>query len=76
MPALRKGENITVYLDGVEGYGSSFLEEAFGGIVRIYKIESDDLHRRMQIESDDESLVAEIWQYIDMAGRNLSTEDR
>lgn len=34
--ASRLGDNepVTVVLDGVEGYGSSFLEEAFGGLAR------------------------------------------
>jgi hypothetical protein len=38
VPALRQaqeaGEFLTVILDDVAGYGSSFLEEAFGGLVR------------------------------------------
>ena len=34
LPPLQKGEKVEVLLDGVEGYGSSFLEEAFGGLVR------------------------------------------
>ena len=28
--------SITVYLDGTKGYPSSFLEEAFGGLARIF----------------------------------------
>ena len=31
---LTKGEHVTVEFDGTVGYGSSFLEEAFGGAVR------------------------------------------
>lgn len=38
VPALRgaiaSGEALIVELDGTSGYGSSFLEEAFGGLVR------------------------------------------
>ena len=35
-PAFSNAENetITVDLDGAAGFGSSFLEEAFGGLVR------------------------------------------
>lgn len=33
-PALRSGDAITLVLDGVRGLPSSFLEEAFGGLVR------------------------------------------
>jgi len=32
--AVRKKAYLTVVLDGTMGYGSSFLEEAFGGLVR------------------------------------------
>jgi hypothetical protein len=32
--AIDDGSKLTVELDGVAGYGSSFLEEAFGGLVR------------------------------------------
>lgn len=36
VPALDRAGNdtVTVVLDGVAGYGSSFLEEAFGGLAR------------------------------------------
>ena len=34
IPALQTGGQVEVLLDGAEGYGSSFLEEAFGGLVR------------------------------------------
>jgi hypothetical protein len=32
--AIEAGDLLTVILDDVAGYGSSFLEEAFGGLVR------------------------------------------
>lgn len=34
--SLTTGEKITVVLDGVYGYATSFLEEVFGGLVRKY----------------------------------------
>ncbi|ODA95004.1 hypothetical protein BFX40_20465 [Mesorhizobium sp. SEMIA 3007] len=33
--AIDTGGTVTVVLDGVAGYGSSFLEETFGGLLRI-----------------------------------------
>ena len=36
VPNIRKGKKVRVDLDGVRGYGSSFLEEAFGGLVRKF----------------------------------------
>lgn len=32
--AVSNGTSVTVILDGTRGYASSFLEEAFGGLVR------------------------------------------
>lgn len=34
VPALKKFDKVEVVFDGVAGFGSSFLEEAFGGLVR------------------------------------------
>src|SRR5690625_6707889 len=34
VPLLESHETVIVDLDGTDGYGSSFLEEAFGGLVR------------------------------------------
>ena len=67
VPALKNGE-VIVDLDGAMGYGSSFLEEAFGGVLRTHKdtfsIKSlrDKLHL---ISIEDPSLITEIWEYIE-----------
>jgi hypothetical protein len=47
--ALDKNDRVEVVLDGTEGYGSSFLEEVFGGIVRLRRWSADELRRRLQI---------------------------
>jgi hypothetical protein len=54
MPALSdfNFSKIIVDLAGVEGYGSSFLEEAFGGLIRA-KITKDTLDSRLEIMSSD-----------------------
>ena len=55
-----------IELDGVRGYGSSFLEEAFGGLVRL-GFEPAKLRNLFDIRSERSSLVAEIWDYVDRA---------
>lgn len=66
---LAHGEAVHVILDGARGYGSSFLEEAFGGLVRA-GIPASELRKRLTITcNDDESLVIEAWEYIDKACR-------
>ncbi|ELE9244502.1 TPA: STAS-like domain-containing protein [Enterobacter hormaechei subsp. xiangfangensis] len=68
IPALKNYDVVTVVLDGVFGYGSSFLEEAFGGLLR-YGFSSIDLKTKLNIVSEeDEHLVTEILRYINGKG--------
>ncbi len=69
--AILQGEEITVELDGTIGYGSSFLEEAFGGLVRTLQVREDELRVKLHLASSDPSLVEEINGYIDDASKNL-----
>lgn len=64
-PALKGTEDLVVDMDGARGYGSSFLEEAFGGLIRMGL--PKDLVRRIQIKASNASLRAEIYDYIDKA---------
>lgn len=64
-PALEEYEKVTVILDGAEGYGSSFLDESFGGLVRVHGYEEPELRRRITVVSqEDPSLIDEIWDYV------------
>lgn len=62
-PALSSDEVIIVDLDGARGYGSSFLEEAFGGLVRL-GFPADKVLARISLVSKDVSLISEIQSYI------------
>lgn len=62
LPALREGE-VTVDLDGVAGYGSSFLEEAFGGLIRKGMTE-DVVRKRLRIHTSTSIYAERIWRYI------------
>lgn len=67
-PALKEHQQVVVDFDGTEGYGSSFLEEAFGGLVRIHGYTREQLHDRLKLVSEeDESIPEEVWGYIDTA---------
>ena len=65
IPALSEesGGKIFIELDGARGYGSSFLEEAFGGLIRA-GFSAADVLNRLELKSQDESLVEEIEGYI------------
>lgn len=61
---LRQGRSVVVELDGVRGYGSSFLEEAFGGTVRELNLETADALQRLKVETAVESWRLDVDEYI------------
>ncbi|MFM5314895.1 STAS-like domain-containing protein [Aeromonas sp. HMWF015] len=62
--AVLSGDEVIIDLDGTEGYGSSFLEEAFGGLIRAGA--PHDLVRKIKFISDEEpDLIDEIKSYIE-----------
>ena len=67
LPALRQSEIVDVQLDGVLGLGSSFLEEAFGGLVREAGLKSEALHQKLHISSKLKTYKQQIWHYVDSA---------
>ena len=50
-------------MDGTRGYGSSFLEEAFGGLVRK-GFSQDQILSSFELNSSDPSLIEEVHDYI------------
>jgi hypothetical protein len=66
IPALNQDAKVTVDLDGVVGYGSSFLEEVFGGLVRaMHWMSRSDVDAHIQLKSTHSSWLQEANQYID-----------
>ena len=64
LPELRKGGTVVIKLDGTMGYGSSFLEEVFGGLARGGEFTPEDLQSRLILETSDRSLHDEIVEYL------------
>lgn len=52
IPALSKGA-VVVDLSGVVGYGSSFLEEVFGGLIRKGIYNKATLKERLHVQAKD-----------------------
>lgn len=46
-PALREHDQVHVILDGYNRYGRSFLDEAFGGLIRYEDFSWEDLQRKL-----------------------------
>jgi hypothetical protein len=63
-PALSSGK-VEVVLDGVLTLGSSFLDEAFGGLVREKGLSSATLRQNLVVQSKIQTYVSRIWSYIE-----------
>ncbi len=75
IPAIQENGSIIVDLDGTIGYGSSFLDEAFAGLVR--EGISDDIVMELisNLKSNDyPELLQEIEQYVkeELARNNIN----
>lgn len=71
LDALMSKDKVEVVLDGTSGYGTSFLEEAFGGLVRELepKYGANDAIKMVEsniiiISKEEEYLVDDIKSYI------------
>jgi len=60
---LENNEILTIDFDGCYGFGTSFLEESFGGLVREYKYKDVISHINL-ISNDDETILINVPKYI------------
>lgn len=67
VPALQKEPNLIVNLDGVRGYGSSFLDEAFAGLIRIGIEPETVLTLVSNLQSENRKWKSEIITYVNEA---------
>lgn len=55
--ALHKNAQVEVAFDGIAGLGSSFLEEAFGGLVRECHMNKAFLDEHLHLRAEDPDLA-------------------
>lgn len=72
-PALQKFDMVEVDLDGTLGYGSSFLEEAFGGLIRVKGMTLHELNNKLTIKSSRRLYAERIKRYLEDA-ENIKVE--
>jgi hypothetical protein len=69
--AISNKEKLEIDLDGTAGLGTSFLEESFGGLIRIDKMDYKTvLDTIVLISIDDLDYVDEIYTYLKEAHEN------
>jgi hypothetical protein len=65
---LGRGGIVRINLDGTSGIGSSFLDEAFGGLIFAEGMQASDVLARIKLESsDDETYILDIMESIEKA---------
>ena len=75
VPALREQRALVIDLDGAPGYPSSFLEEAFGGLVRS-QFPPELIRKLVSFKTSQpgfERYVRRIWEHVDRAAAVLSS---
>lgn len=68
--AIQNDDSVTIDFDGTRGYGSSFLDEAFGGLIRL-GYNKDQILKYIKFKSSRQSVVAEVMQYINKAAQGV-----
>lgn len=62
---ILKNEKLEIDLDGTAGLGTSFLEESFGGLIRVDKLKYEDIIKTIVFVSiDDPEYIDEINDYL------------
>jgi hypothetical protein len=73
VPFLKKGNSITLEMDGTRGFPPSFLEETFGGLIRL-GYTREELAEKITIVTLDSTLKKEITNYIEEAVKESKIE--
>lgn len=55
--ALNEKRKIRVDLDGTAGYGTSFLEESFGGLIRVENMDYKSIMSYLELVSNEEEFL-------------------
>ncbi|MCH5329340.1 MAG: STAS-like domain-containing protein [Alistipes sp.] len=73
--AINNNEKLVVDLDGAEGYGTSFLEESFGGLIRDNHLSYDAILNHLEIISNEEPYLKEdILVYLKAAASDVQAQ--
>lgn len=66
--AIKEDAVLTVDLDGTSGFGTSFLEESFGGLIRNNKLNLCVVRKHLEFKSIEEpELIDEVMEYMEDA---------
>lgn len=75
LPALKNNDTVIVQFDNPLGYGSSFLEEAFGGLIREEGFTEKILSEKLILQGKSESIKLSILSHIHKAQKTLNSKE-
>ena len=65
LECIENQDTLQIDLDGTQGYGTSFLEEAFGGLIRENHLTLSEISNHLSFVSDEEPyLIDDIEEYL------------
>lgn len=66
IPAFQQFDEIVIEMDGTRGYPSSFLDEAFGGLVRDLRISPAEFSKKVTFRAspDFDIYVQDVFSYV------------
>lgn len=68
VPKMKEFSVVKIIFDGIHGNCSSFLEEAFGGLIRNTEFSVEDINQNLHFISDRKpSIIKEVKEYIQEA---------
>lgn len=68
-PSLNAYPVVHIDMNGTMGYGSSFLDEAFGGLVRDDGFSADELKSKLKLSHTRATVLNRAWSYIEEASK-------
>lgn len=72
---LQENDKVVLDLDGAYGYGGSFLEEAFGGIIRNGYYDEETLWSKLELKTNNEAYIEEIKLFVREAQERLNEKE-
>jgi STAS-like domain of unknown function (DUF4325) len=75
-PLLESNKEVTIELDGVFTYGSSFLEEAFGGLIRHGVVTYKDFMKRIHFLTEKQYLTDQISYLLELSERSRVAQSK
>jgi len=76
LSALSNKQSLEVNLDGTAGYGTSFLEESFGGLIRVHHLDYNNISNTLILVSEEEDyLIDDVKVYLKEANEERKIEN-